>query len=180
MVKELYGEDYSPESREVSKKPPDSELPALVDEIDFNKTKIPDLSLKKTDGKFSFPNNDINDSLARAMLDVPVKEDEPEPKLIDYITALPLAFNIRMGEAIRNMGAVINAPKEALAKGVQKIAGKEGSVNEQYLRQAFSSIPGIGMFDQETADQLATAVENAGNPGAIPNDLIGKTLGALS
>lgn len=196
LVKELYGEESAPESKEpapeVSKKPSPSELAnfkftepkdavkkafqsSLPEPADLT---TPNLSLKKTDGKFSFPNNDINDSLARAMLDVPVKEDKPEAKPIDYVTALPQGFNQRMGQAIRNIGAVVNAPKEALAKGVQKIVGKAGSANEQYLRQAFSSIPGFGYFDQETMDQLATAVETAGNPGAIPNDIIGKTLGS--
>lgn len=176
LVQEVFGKDYSPEDKEVSKKPDSSTLPVLSDEIDFTKFKTPDLSLKKTEGNFSFPNNDINDSIARAMLNTPAKE--AEPKTIDYITALPQGFNQRMGQTIRNIGAVVNLPKEALAKGIQKITGKTGSANEQYMRQAFADIPILGAFSQENMDQLATAIEKAGNPGAIPNDLIGKTLGS--
>ena len=198
LVKELYGEESPAESKqsapEVSKKPSPSELAnfkfnepedvvqkalrsPVPEPLDLT---TPDLSLKKTDGKFSFPNNDINDSLARAMLNIPAEteEEEPESKPIDYLTALPQGFNQRMGQAIRNIGYAADLPKEALAHEVRKVGGKFGSANEQYLRQAFSALPILGSFNQESMDQLATAVEGAGNPGAIPNDLIGNTLGA--
>ncbi len=174
LVQELFGEGYSKEDREVSKKPEESELPVLEEEINFKKLATPNVSLKKIKDGFEFPQTDLNDVLSNAILNAPEREEKPT--LESYLTALPQGFNQRMGEAIRNMGTILNAPKEALASGVAKIAGKGDSANEKYLRQAFSDIPILGQFSQENMDQLATAIEHAGNPKAIPNDIIGKTL----
>ncbi len=81
---------------------------------------IPDTTLDKLELKF--PDNNVNDVLYDAFRK-PLKVKE-NPTFMDYVTALPQGFNLRMGEAIRNMGALINAPKEGVKSLVKKVVEK--------------------------------------------------------
>lgn len=178
LVKEVFGEDYTKEPKqelEVSKKPPDSELPITPEEVKFDKFIKPDISLKTPDVS-AYPQVTMDDVLAKGILKEPSKKEEPTFEA--YLTALPQGFNQRMGEAIRNMGAILNMPKEVIKFGVKKIGGKNASANEELLNQTFSQLPIIGAFSQENMNELANIIEKAGNPKEIPNNVVGKTLGA--
>ncbi len=147
-------------------------------DVDFSKFETPDISLQTPDSK-GYPQTDINTVLAEAIANPKDYRKKPEKITFEnYLTALPQAFNLRMGEAIRNIGEIINLPKTALKQGVEKISKKKGDINSEFIEQAFSSVPILGTLNKENINELATVVENAGNPKSIPNNIIGKTLSA--
>jgi len=148
LVQEVFGED-SPQKKEEL---PVSRKPQSIEEL-------PD----KPD-----------DILSGAML-TPLDPKE-KPSFESYLTALPQGFNKRMGEAIRNTGAILNMPQEAVSKAVKKVSDGKSDINEQFLKQAFSQVPILGAFSQENMDNLASVIENAGNPKEAPDNLVGKTL----
>ncbi|MBK5202184.1 MAG: hypothetical protein JJE45_00480 [Prolixibacteraceae bacterium] len=97
----------------------------------------------------------------------------------NYITAAPQAFNKRFGEAIRNVGEFINLPQNTMEYYINKIGGKNAKAITKYLEQSFKDLPIIGAFSKDNIDNLATAIEKAGNPKAIPENIAGSVLSTL-
>jgi len=98
----------------------------------------------------------------------------------NYITAAPQAYNKRMGEAIRNIAETISLPKNTLSYYINKFGGKNKETSQSLLEQAFSNIPLLGgVFDKEKVNTIASAIENAGNPKEIPQNVAGSVLSTL-
>ena len=98
----------------------------------------------------------------------------------NYITAAPQAYNKRMGEAIRNVAETISLPKNTLAYYINKYGGKNKETSKAFMEQAFSNLPLIGgIFDKDKVDAVASAIENAGNPKEIPQNVAGSVLSTL-
>ena len=97
----------------------------------------------------------------------------------NYITAAPQSFNMRFGEAIRNFGEFANLPQNTISYYINKIGGKNAKTSDEFMQQAFKNLPFGDIFTKENINTVASAIENAGHPKPIPENVAGSVLATL-